>query len=433
MSFDQLQLSEPLLLAIAELDYKTPTAVQIKAIPLVLSGRDILACAQTGTGKTAGYSLPLLQRLDTGNRAKPNQARSLILVPTRELAIQVGDNIREYSKHTTLRSLVVYGGSKINPQMMKLRNGVDVLIATPGRLLDLHQKNAVRFQQLETLILDEADRMLDLGFEEELQLILRALPKKRQNLMFSATFSTRIRTLAKAIVHKPIEVQIAAPNSTVPEIVHWLVPVDKKRKPQLLVHLIRHRNWSRALVFVKTKKGADRLVTALGKADIKSAAIHGDKSQALRTKALERFKQKTINVLVATDVAARGIDIDQLQYVVNLDLPIVATDYIHRVGRTARAGASGEAISLVCADEHKQLIEIEQLLGKIICREYEPGFEPGHEVPASPSPLRPVKAKKPKKPKKPKTFTANKKKIQTSSTAPKNKKRIAKGRNNSGH
>ncbi len=418
MTFDQFQLSEPLLRALAELNYNTPTPIQHKAIPVVLSGKDVLACAQTGSGKTASYSLPLLQRLSDGQRPRSNQARSLILVPTRELAIQVGDNLRDYSVHTSLRSLVVFGGVKINPQMQKLRAGVDILVATPGRLIDLYQKNAVRFQQLETLILDEADRMLDLGFGEELQVILQTLPKKRQNLMFSATFSSDIKNLATTIVQKPVEIQIDAPNTTVPSINHWLVPVDKTRKPQLLIHLIKQRKWSRALVFVKTKKGADRLVSALSKADITSAAIHGDKSQALRTKALDSFKQKSICVLVATDVAARGIDIDQLPQVVNLDLPIVAKDYIHRVGRTARAGADGEAISLVCSDEHKQLIDIEQLLSKLIIRKHEPGFEPDHEVPASPSPLRSVKPKRPKKPKKPKVFASPENETSKDTTTP---------------
>ncbi len=397
MTFAQLNLSSPILQALTDLDYKTPTAIQKKAIPAVLNGRDLLGAAQTGSGKTAGYTLPLLQRLSGGRLVAANQARSLIIVPTRELACQVGDSVQDYSAHLPLRSLVVYGGVKINPQMQKLRRGVDVLIATPGRLLDLHSKNAVAFGQLEILVLDEADRMLDLGFSDELQEIMHKLPVKRQTLLFSATFSPDIRKLAKLVVHKPVEIQIDVANSTVATVKQWLVPVDKKRKSDLLLHLISQHQWPRLLVFVRARKDADRLVTFLSKGGIRSAAIHGDKSQSVRTRALDDFKNSRITALIATDVASRGIDIDQLKLVVNFDLPNVATDYVHRVGRTARAGADGEAISLVCADEHKQLITIERLIQKLIVREYEPGFEPGHEVPASRLDTRPFKPRKPKK------------------------------------
>ena len=417
MSFNNLKLSAPLLKAITESDYKNPTPIQAEAIPVVLSGKDLLARAQTGTGKTASYTLPLLHRLDNGRLTPANTTRALILVPTRELAIQVGQSIQTYGKHCSVRCVVAYGGVKINPQMMRLRRGTDILVATPGRLLDLYEKNAVRFSPLETLVLDEADRMLDLGFAEELGAILQLLPQKRQTLLFSATFAPAIRHLAKQMSKTPVEVEIASKESTVPAVKQWMIPVDKKSKPELLLHLLEQHQWSRALVFVLTKKGADRMVTFLQRSGIVCAAIHGDKSQRLRTKALEDFKAHRIAVLVATDVAARGLDIDAMPVVLNADLPIVASDYIHRVGRTARAGASGEAISLVCADEHKQLINIEQLLGQRIRREYESGFEPGHEVPESPSPTRPIKPKKPKKNKK----VTSKKKTATAKTSTNNR------------
>ncbi|OED43200.1 hypothetical protein AB833_04305 [Chromatiales bacterium (ex Bugula neritina AB1)] len=397
MSFEQLGLSSPLLRALSDLNYNTPTAIQKKAVPVVLSGKDLLAAARTGTGKTAGYVLPLLQKLESGHPVSANQTRVLIIVPTRELASQVGDNIQDYSRYLNLKSLVVHGGVKINPQMLSLRKGVDILVATPGRLLDLHAKNAVGFRELAVLVLDEADRMLDLGFSDELREIISRLPVKRQTLLFSATFSPAIRKLAKAIVRNAVEIQIDAPNRTAEAVRHWAVLVDKKRKPALLLHLLKLNSWNRLLVFVRTKKGADRLVGVLRSANISSAAIHGDKSQSFRARVLEDFKKQRINVMVATDVAARGIDIDQLPQVVNFDLPDTATDYIHRVGRTARAGAAGEAVSLICADEHPQLTDIERLLQQLIRREYEPGFEPVHEVPPSRLDTRPIKPRKPKK------------------------------------
>lgn len=398
-SFDDLGLSEATLKAVAEKGYRTPSPIQAKAIPSILAGRDVMAAAQTGTGKTASFTLPLLELLSKGKSAKPNQVRALVLTPTRELAAQVGDNIDTYSKYLSLRSTVVYGGVKINPQMMRMRKGVDVLVATPGRLLDLYQQNALGFEQLEALVLDEADRMLDMGFIHDIRKILALLPPKRQNLMFSATFSESIRKLAKTIVKDPEEISVTPPNSTVEKVKHWLVPVDKKQKPALLVHLIKEYSWQQVLVFSRTKHGANRLATYLDKQGIQAAAIHGNKSQGARTRALADFKSGKVHVLVATDIAARGIDISQLPYVVNLDLPNVPEDYVHRIGRTGRAGEEGQAVSLVSADEHKQLVDIERLIKKQIPREYEPGFEPSHEVPESSLSTGSSRPKKPKKPK----------------------------------
>jgi len=401
MSFDNLGLSKPILKAVAEKGYSSPSPIQAKAIPAVLTGKDVMAAAQTGTGKTAGFTLPILERLKDGPQVKANQARVLVLTPTRELAAQVSDNIHTYGKHLNLGSAVVFGGVKINPQMMRLRKGVDILVATPGRLLDLYNQKAISFQQLEILVLDEADRMLDMGFIHDIRKILAILPKERQNLMFSATFSDDIRKLAKTIVHDPLEISVTPPNSTVETVKHWMVPVDKKQKPALLIHLIKEYKWRQVLVFSRTKHGANRLATQLTKQDINAAAIHGNKSQGARTKALAEFKAGKVHVLVATDIAARGIDISQLPHVVNLDLPNVPEDYVHRIGRTGRAGSEGEAISLVSADEHKQLVDIERLIKKLIPREYEPGFEPDHEVPESRLDTRPIKPKRPKKPKAP--------------------------------
>jgi ATP-dependent RNA helicase RhlE len=339
--------------------------VQIQAIPAIIKGRDVMAAAQTGTGKTAGFTLPILEQLCKGRGAQANQVRALILTPTRELAAQVGDSVAIYGKNLPLRSAVVYGGVKINPQMMKLRRGVDVLVATPGRLLDLHSQNAVKFEQLEVLVLDEADRMLDMGFSDELKKILALLPRQRQNLMFSATFSDEIRKLAKSIVHNPVEISVNPRNTTATTVEQWLTPVDKKKKPALLTQLIKDNDWQQVLVFVRTKNGADRLTRHLESEGINAAAIHGDKSQGARTRALAEFKKGAIRVLVATDLAARGLDIDQLPQVVNFDLPDVANDYIHRIGRTGRAGARGRAISLVCADEIDQLKAIERLIKQL--------------------------------------------------------------------
>ena len=399
MSFDSLGLSLPLLKAIEEKGYKTPSPIQLKAIPAVIQGRDVMAAAQTGTGKTAGFTLPILERLSKGHRAQGNQVRALVLTPTRELAAQVGDNVSAYGTHLPLSSAVVFGGVKINPQMMKLRKGTDILVATPGRLLDLYSQNAVKFKQLEVLVLDEADRMLDMGFIHDIKKILSLLPSNRQNLMFSATFSDDIRKLAKGLVNNPVEISVTPRNSTAKTVKQWICPVDKKQKPALLSKLINENNWEQVLVFARTKHGANRLTRFLESEGIKAAAIHGNKSQGARTRALSEFKQSSIRVLVATDIAARGLDIDQLPQVVNFDLPNVAEDYVHRIGRTGRAGATGQAVSLVSADEFKQLSDIERLIQKLLTREYIEGFEPVHDVPESKLNTRPIKPKKPKKPK----------------------------------
>ncbi len=384
---------------VTEQGYETLTPIQAQAIPAVLAGRDVMAAAQTGTGKTASFALPLLERLSTGPRVQANQARALILTPTRELAAQVRESLVIYGRHLPLTSAVVYGGVKINPQMMALRRGVDVLVATPGRLLDLYRQNAVRFTQLEVLVLDEADRMLDMGFLNDIRKILALLPQKRQTLMFSATFSDEIRKLANGLVHNPVEISISPRNPTVKAVEQWLCPVDKSRKPILLTHLIHDKQWQQVLVFTRTKQGANRLTHYLETKGIQATAIHGNKSQALRSKALADFKAGEVHVLVATDIAARGLDIEQLPQVVNFDLPHIAEDYVHRIGRTGRAGSSGQAVSLVSADEFKQLLEIEHLLGELLERRYIHGFEPVHDLPASRLDLRSKKPKKPKKPK----------------------------------
>ncbi len=399
MSFTSLGLSTPILEAVAEQGYDTPSPIQAQAIPAVLDGKDVMAAAQTGTGKTAGFTLPILELLSKGLSARSNQARTLILTPTRELAAQVEKSVDIYSKYLVLRSAVVFGGVKINPQMMKLRKGVDILVATPGRLLDLYNQKAVRFDDLEVLVLDEADRMLDMGFIHDIRKIISFLPKKRQNLMFSATFSDDIRNLAKGMIYDPVEISVSPRNTTVESVKQWICPVDKKQKPALLMHLISQNRWEQVLVFSKTKHGANRLTKYLDSYGIRSAAIHGNKSQAARTKALANFKRGSIQVLVATDIAARGIDIDQLPHVVNFDLPNVPEDYVHRIGRTGRAGATGEAVSLVSADEFKLLSDIERLTQQLLTREYIEDFDPVHDLPVST--LRPVKRKKPKKHKNP--------------------------------
>ena len=401
MTFATLGLIEPLTRALDTLGYQTPTPIQAQAIPAVLAGRDLMAAAQTGTGKTAGFALPLLQLLTMeGPKVSANSVRSLILVPTRELAEQVHESVRQYAEHLPLSTYAVYGGVSINPQMMKLRKGVDLLVATPGRLLDLFRQNALKFNQLQTLVLDEADRMLDLGFQEELGNIYKALPKKRQTLLFSATFSDAIRLLAGQMLNEPLSIEVSPRNVAANTVKQWLVTVDKKRKPELFVHLMRKQHWKQVLVFAKTRNGVDQLVEKLQGLGINADGIHGDKPQATRQRALDRFKASEIQILVATDVAARGLDIEDLPLVVNFDLPIVAEDYIHRIGRTGRAGATGEAISLVCADEVNLLSAIETLTRQTLKRQDEAGFEPDHRVPdtdASGSVI-----KKPKKPKKPK-------------------------------
>ncbi len=397
MTFSSFELAEPILRAINESGYSTPTPIQIKAIPAVLSGRDIMAAAQTGTGKTASFALPLLQRLACGDQVKSNHIRALVLTPTRELAVQVAGNIAAYGKHLSMKSCVVYGGVKINPQMMKLRGGVDVLVATPGRLLDLCSRNAVKFSQVETLVLDEADRMLDMGFSDEIGKILTLLPKKRQNLLFSATFSDDIRKLTRNLLKNPVTIEVSPRNSTAKSVKQWVYEVDKGKKPALLSHLIRNKDWSQVLVFTRTKNGADQLVRHLKSENISAVAIHGDKSQGLRTRALADFKANKTRVLVATDIAARGLDINELPHVINFDLPKVPGDYIHRIGRTGRAGLQGEGISLVSADEVKLLAAIETLIRQTLVREVETGFIPSHKVPLTRQTR--VRPKKPKKPK----------------------------------
>ncbi len=397
MSFSSLGLSPPLLEAVAEAGYSTPTPIQVQAIPAVLDGKDVMGAAQTGTGKTAGFILPILEILSKGERARSNQVRALVLTPTRELAAQVEASAVTYGKYLPLRSAVVFGGVKINPQMMKLRKGVDVLVATPGRLLDLYNQNAVKFKQLEVLVLDEADRMLDMGFIHDIRKILALLPQRRQNLMFSATFSNDIRNLAKGLVHNPIEISVSPRNTTVDSVEQQICPVDKAKKSALLTHLIEEKQWPQVLVFSRTKHGANRLTRHLESSGINAVAIHGNKSQAARTKALANFKSGSIRVLVATDIAARGLDINQLPLVVNFDLPNVPEDYIHRIGRTGRAGASGQAISLVCADEIKQLTDIEKLLNRQLDRKLVDGFEPVHDLPESRINQRTLSTNKPKK------------------------------------
>ncbi|QMV64275.1 DEAD/DEAH box helicase [Pseudomonas berkeleyensis] len=398
MTFASLGLIEPLLRTLADLDYQTPTPVQSQAIPAVLKGRDLMAAAQTGTGKTAGFALPLLQRLTLeGPQVASNSVRTLVLVPTRELAEQVLQSFLSYGQNLPLSSYAVYGGVSINPQMMKLRKGVDVLVATPGRLLDLYRQNAVKFSQLQTLVLDEADRMLDLGFARELDELFSALPKKRQTLLFSATFSDAIRQMAGELLRDPLSVEVSPRNAAAKSVKQWLIPVDKKRKGELFLHLLQEKRWGQVLVFAKTRKGVDQLEQELLAIGVSADSIHGDKPQPSRLRALERFKAGEVQVLVATDVAARGLDIDDLPLVVNLDLPINAEDYVHRIGRTGRAGSTGEAISLVCADEVDQLAAIENLTQQLIKRVDEPDFIPDHRVP-----LTAVGGQVLKKPKKPK-------------------------------
>ena len=396
MTFDSLGLSPTLIRALADKGYETPSPIQAQAIPAIMAGKDVMAAAQTGTGKTAGFTLPVLERLSTGQPAKAHQVRVLILTPTRELAAQVGESVATYGKYLPLSSMVVFGGVKISPQMTKLRTGVDILVATPGRLLDLYQQHAVKFSQLEVLVLDEADRMLDMGFIHDIRKILKMLPDKRQNLLFSATFSDDIRNLAQGLVTNPVEIAVSPRNTTAKTVTQWIHPVDKKQKASMLCYLIHKNNWRQVLVFTRTKYGANKLTCYLENEGILAVAIHGNKSQGARTKALAKFKKGEMNVLVATDIAARGLDIDQLPQVVNFDLPNVPEDYVHRIGRTGRAGAKGQAVSLVSADEFKQLSDIERLIKQRLTRKIIDTFDPAHSLPESHLDHRPIKPRKPK-------------------------------------
>jgi len=385
MSFSTLGLSKPLLRAIADQGYTEPTPVQKQAIPVILSGSDVLAGAQTGTGKTAGFTLPLLQKLSQLPATKgKRKVKALILTPTRELAAQVAESVKVYGKYLPFNSTVIFGGVGINPQIATLRRGVDIVIATPGRLLDLVGQKAINLSSVDTLILDEADRMLDMGFIHDIKKILALLPKKRQNLLFSATFSNEIKKLADGLLHEPKSIEVARRNTSAETIAQKVYPVDKKRKKDLLVKLIKEQKWKQVLVFTRTKHGANKLTEYLQNSMINAAAIHGNKSQGARTKALAQFKDGSVRVLVATDIAARGIDIDQLPHVVNFELPNISEDYVHRIGRTGRAGNEGEAVSLVCIDEKMLLRDIERLIKKDIPKVIVDGFKPDPNIPAEP-------------------------------------------------
>ena len=383
MLFNQLGLSAELVRAIDEKGYQTATPIQQQAIPLILEGRDVLAGAQTGTGKTAGFTLPMLQRLQHGT-ANRRRVRALVLSPTRELAAQVAESVRCYWQHLPFRAAIIYGGVSINKQIAKLRKGADVVVVTPGRLLDHLQQGTIILSAIECLVLDEADRMLDMGFIRDIQKIMKALPKERQNLLFSATFSKEIRCLAADLLNSPTEISVATSGRPAEGIDQVVYRVDRRRKRELLSHTIGAQNWQQVLVFTRTKHGANRLAAQLEADGLTSAAIHGNKSQAARVRALQEFKNGKVRVLVATDVAARGLDIERLPHVVNYELPHVPEDYVHRIGRTARAGHKGHAVSLVCVDEHKLLADIERLLQMKIGKKTVPGYEPDSRIKAEP-------------------------------------------------
>jgi ATP-dependent RNA helicase RhlE len=383
MLFKDLGLSAELLRAIEEQGYREATPVQQQAIPLILGGRDVLAGAQTGTGKTAGFTLPMLQRLQSSGAAR-NSPRALVLTPTRELAAQVHQSVCDYGRHLPFRAVEIYGGVSIRPQIARLRDGVDIVIATPGRLLDHAQQRTIDLAHIETLVLDEADRMLDMGFIRDIRRILALLPEQRHNLLFSATFSEEIRHLAADLLDAPAQIQVTPRNTTAERVTQIVHPVDKARKRELLSFLVGSGNWRQVLVFTRTKHGANRLAKQLTSDGIEATAIHGNKSQGARTRALADFKAGRVRVLVATDIAARGLDIDRLPHVVNFELPHVAEDYVHRIGRTARAGQDGHAISLVCVDEHKLLRDIERLLRRKLETEVIPGYEPDPRIAAKP-------------------------------------------------
>ncbi|MFT7033347.1 MAG: ATP-dependent RNA helicase RhlE [Cyclobacteriaceae bacterium] len=395
MSFNSLGLIEPLLKAVNQKGYTTPSPIQEKVIPIVLEGKDVLASAQTGTGKTAGFTLPLLQIISQGQKLSKRPVKVLILTPTRELAAQVFQNVKEYSKFLDIRSTVIFGGVNANPQISELRRGVDVLVATPGRLLDLHNQGIFSLSKIEILVLDEADRMLDMGFLRDIKKILNLMPDKRQNLLFSATFSKDIKKLAHSFLHNPVIVEATPENTTVEKIVQKAYRVDKGKKPVVVIKMISEGDWRQVLIFTRTKHGANRLSEKLSKNDISSAAIHGNKSQGARTKALDGFKKGTVRVLVATDIAARGLDIPLLPHVINFELPNVSEDYVHRIGRTGRAGAKGEAISLVSADEMEYVRGIEKLLGQSLSMQIIEGFEPSEQPEAEQKTNKPNSSNRP--------------------------------------
>lgn len=388
MSFSTFGLSDEIIRAVTERGYTVPTPIQSQAIPAVLAGGDLLAGAQTGTGKTAGFTLPILHRLADKSIKGPSSGRlpirALILVPTRELAVQVEESVQDYGKYLKLSSMMMIGGVNINPQITRLKSRVDILVATPGRLLDHVQQKTLSLSQIEILVLDEADRMLDMGFIRDIKKILALLPKQRQNLLFSATFSNEIQALADSLLNKPVLIEVARRNAVADKVTHVVHPVDRDRKRDLLAHLIKQHRWSQVLVFTRTKHGANRLAEFLTANGIPSLAIHGNKSQSARTLALAKFKTGNLQVLVATDIAARGIDISELPHVVNFELPNVAEDYVHRIGRTGRAGAEGDAVSLVCVDEYKLLTAIEKLLKRELPSQVIAGFEPDPRIKAEP-------------------------------------------------
>jgi ATP-dependent RNA helicase RhlE len=396
MSFETLGLRAELLRAVQTQGYTHATPVQQQAIPLILAGRDLLAGAQTGTGKTAAFTLPMLQKLaeaDLGSKRR--HPRALVLTPTRELAAQVAESVRSYGKNLSLHCTVVFGGVSINPQIDRLRRGTDVVVATPGRLLDHAQRGTVDLSKIEILVLDEADRMLDMGFIRDIRRLLNLMPAKRQNLLFSATFAEEIRKLAAQLLENPAEVQVTPKNATADRIDQLVYPLDKGRKREFLSHLIGQNNWRQVLVFTRTKHGANRLTKQLESDGLRAAAIHGNKSQGARTRALKDFKAGDVRVLVATDIAARGLDIDQLPHVVNFELPNIPEDYVHRIGRTGRAGREGQAISLVCAEERDYLRDIERLLRQSLPREELPGYEPSQSLESAGGARRPAQAARP--------------------------------------
>ncbi|MFV8376013.1 DEAD/DEAH box helicase [Flavobacterium sp. LB1P71] len=407
MSFNSLGLSDALLKAISKKGYSTPSPIQQKAIPPILEGHDVLASAQTGTGKTAGFTLPILQILSQGKHLSHRPIRALILTPTRELAAQILANIKEYSEFLDLRSAVIFGGVNQNPQVAQLRQGLDILVATPGRLIDLQNQGLVSLSKVEILVLDEADRMLDMGFLRDIERIMKVLPSKRQNLLFSATFSKDIKKLAMGILHHPVQVEATPENTTVDAIIQKVYPVAKEKKTELIIKLITEGNWKQILVFTRTKQGANKLTESMISAGIKAAAIHGNKGQGARTKALAGFKNGSLTALVATDIAARGLDIPLLPHVINFELPNIPEDYVHRIGRTGRAGASGEAISLVSPDETTFLRDIEKLVGLKLPKENIKGFEPDPNASTEPIKQGQGRVQRNSTPKKPKTDTTN--------------------------